>query len=136
VTVTGPGSITGSDVAIDTGKLYGGGFTLLGNRVGLNASSTTKISDVTVTGGDYAVFSGRGGKATNLTVSGATYGVYMMRNLKLIDSTITGNAVDVLAVRTPRLVRSTCDKSARLVQNQIQPWNYDVDGPWGVCAND
>jgi hypothetical protein len=135
VTITGPGTITGSQVAIGTGKVTAENVTLTSNETAVSAS-TFKLTNVAVTGGSYGIFTSRGGKATNLSISGTTYGVTSLRNVRLVDSTITGNGLDIVTLRTPRLLRSTCDASARLVQNAAQPSNYDITGTWGVCAND
>jgi hypothetical protein len=134
--ITGPGLITGSQIATTGSKITGANFTLTGNVTGINVSGV-KLDGVTIAGGDYGIYATRGGKAANLTVTGlTTYGVVSQRGFRFVDSTITGNGYDVLSYRAPRLTRSSCDTSARLVPDLLQPGTYDIGAPWGVCAND
>jgi len=136
VTVTGPGTITGSQVAIGSGKVTATNLTLTGNAWGVSAI-TFKLANVTIDGGTSGIFTTRGGRAANVSVTGASVGLTSLRSVRLTDSTVTGNTTDVATARTPRLLRSTCDASAQLVPDPAQPWNYITNGStWGICTND
>ena len=136
LTVRGPGSVTGSQVAVSAGKVQVSDATFTGN-VNSIGSESMKVADVTITGGSgLGLFAPLGGKATNTTVTGATWGVYSTRSFSLVDSSIAGNGTDVLTARRPRLARSMCDTSARLVPDSAQPGQFNPEGNWAVCAND
>jgi hypothetical protein len=135
-TVQGPGSVTGSHVALSAGKLTASDVTLSGNGLSIGSENGVKLTNVSITGGDSGVFASNGGKATNLTVTGAGSGIYSNRGFRLTDSSVTGNTVDITTFRVPRLVRSACDVSVRLVRDMSDPSTLDPAGPWGICSAD
>lgn len=132
--MSGPGTISGSDVAIHATKVHARNLTLEGNDLGIVASRAV-VADMLAVDNDVALFIYERVRAMRITASENLYAVLSYRSARVAESVLTGNAWDIATVLPPRVSTTSCGLSAQLVLTS-EPGIYAPGPSWGVCVND